>query len=37
MSGETTKEMLDEATGDNVPDLVFDGIHDILDELEVRN
>lgn len=34
MSGETTKEMLDEATGDNVPDLVFDGIHDILDELE---
>ena len=34
MTGETTKEMLDAAEGDNVPDLVFDGIHDILDELK---
>ena len=33
MTGETTQQMLDEAEGDNVPDLVFDGIHDILDEL----
>lgn len=29
MTGETTKEMLDEALGDNVPDLVFDKISDI--------
>lgn len=33
MSGETTEKMLEEAEGDNVPDLVFDGIHDILDEI----
>ena len=29
MSGETTQQMLDEAVGDNVPDLVFDRIADI--------
>ena len=29
MTGETTKEMLDKAQGDNVPDLVFDRISDI--------
>lgn len=29
MTGETTKEMLDNAEGDNVPDLVFDRISDI--------
>ena len=29
MTGETTKDMLDKAQGDNVPDLVFDRISDI--------
>ena len=29
MTGETTKEMLDMAEGDNIPDLVFDRISDI--------
>lgn len=29
MTGETTQQMLDEAQGDNVPDLVFDRIADI--------
>ena len=29
MTGETTKDMLDAATGDNVPDLVFNRISDI--------
>lgn len=29
MTGETTKDMLDKASGDNVPDLVFDKISDI--------
>ena len=29
MTGETTEKMLDEAEGDNVPDLVFDKISDI--------
>ena len=29
MTGETTEEMLNEAEGDNVPDLVFDRIADI--------
>ena len=29
MTGETTKEMLDKADGDNIPDLVFEKISDI--------
>ncbi len=34
MSGETTPDMLRNATGDCVPDLVFDGIYDILKEVK---